>query len=614
MKTANRRILESFRSQSEEGVRRGEKVGPKKRNLFVTFLLFLRVMIPYWDKAALCVFIICTMSLVRIIGPWLGKFLIDDAIPNRDWNLFWAIVGARIMLGLVGRFAWTMNAIFMRYVDIWVLIDLKSRFLDHLVRLSMTFMQSRPVGEHMFRANADIWAVLRMITDILPVTLEAMFDFLLVFAFLTYLDWRVTVVVLVYMIPYTWLAHMLASLVRKFDREARGKWQRRDAALQEGVAGMLVVKTFARRRYEVRKFINRTIDGFRSSMKKHYTWIIKQQVIGRWGFVPWIKSWLVRAWFLREVILGHMTYGSFMPIYSYMNRFANPIQRVIDQFQQLRVAMVPAERILETLDIAPVVVDKPNAPRMPPIKGDVKFDDVTFSYEEGIPVLNGLTFEVRAGQKVAFVGHSGAGKSTIVNLLLRLYDPTKGRVLVDGIDLRDVRMESYQRQVGLVFQETYLFGGTIRDNILFGNSHATEEDLMWVIRQADLEEFVTSLPDGLDTDLSEGSALSGGQKQRLGIARAMIRKPKLLILDEPTSSLDIDTEQRVQATLNKVMKGRTTFIISHRLPTVMDADVIFAMDDGRIVESSTHDELLARAGYYYQLYTLYFSGKRSDVA
>jgi len=289
-----------------------------------------------------------------------------------------------------------------------------------------------------------------------------------------------------------------------------------------------------------------------------------------------------------------------------MNRLANPIQALIGMFQAVRVALVPAERILETLDVAPVVTDRPGAAAMPSVKGNVEFKDISFAYEDGQPVLKNISFSVEPGKTIGIVGRSGAGKSTIVNLLLRLYDPTSGSVIVDGRDLRDVRMSTYQEQIGLVLQETYLFHGTVRENILFGKPGATHEEVEEAVDAADLSAFLDTLDDGYDTNLREGTRLSGGQKQRVGIARAIIRNPGILILDEPTSSLDSASEQRVYTTLHHVGQDRTTFIVSHRMATVMDADEILVMDNGRIVERGTHTELLAKREIYYDMYILYF--------
>ncbi len=620
MKVLNRRLFDAFGTRPESAVLAeraalaeslGGDVPPRtgEGKLWNTFFRFLRVILPYWDKALLIVGLICVNMVVSLLYPWVGKWLVDDCLPNRDWQLFWVVIIAGISLTLGQRFVSLPWRFFERYIDLWVLAELRARFFEHQARLSMTHMQSKPVGEHIFRASNDVNAVMFMITDLLPRLLESIFNFALVMVVLSYLDWRVAVTVVIFMVPYTAITHYVATLLRRWDKEHRIKNQKAMAVLQEGVAGKMVVKTFARRTHEVAKYIAAEIAAFRVGMKKRYAYIVKNHLVaGNGGLAPWLMNWAVKLWFYRLAVLGYMTYGSLLPVFSYMNRFRNPIQNIVNLLQTLRISMVPAERLMETLEMRPEVVTKPGAPGMPGIQGEVRLENVDFAYEEGVPILKDMNVTVEKGSKVAFVGHSGTGKSTIAKLVMRLYDPQAGRVLIDGVDVREVRLESVQRQLGLVFQETYLFIGTIRENVLFANPRATEEQIWAALREADLEEFVRSLPQGLDTDMQEGTSLSGGQKQRLGIARALVRDPNLLIMDEPTSSLDSDTEKRVMSTIRKATRGRTTIIISHRLPTIVDADVIHVIDDGRIVESGSHAELMSREGYYRDLYTLYFKG------
>ena len=576
-----------------------------KQSLIRVFLRFLRLMIPVWDKALLVVMGTIVVSTLRVVNPWLSKFLIDDAFPNQDWNLFYRIFAAYVVLVLIQRLVGTMTTILNHYVDLRVSLALKTYFFTHLQRLSMTFYESRGIGEHMYRASADTGAVMRMITDILPATLRAVYEFILILIFTTWLDWRVSLVILIYSIPYGLVAQKIATIQRRFDRRVRERWQARDAGLQEGVAGAAIVQTFGRRRHEVKRYVTLTIEGYRAAMRLFYMRTIEREIAGNSGLLPWAKNRLIRLYFLREVIIGNLSYGSVFPIFSYTNRLSNPIQVLIRYFQQVRIAMVPAERILETLDQVPAVTDRRNAPAMPPIRGDVVFDNVSFSYEDGTPVLRNLSFTVQAGQKIALVGHSGSGKTTVVNMLLRLYDPGSGRVIVDGQDLREVRSSTYQDQIGLVLQETHLFNGTIKENILFGQPHASDDEVVRAAQLADIDAFASSQRNGYDTDLREGTRISGGQKQRIGIARAMVRDPKILILDEPTSSLDSATEQRFLQSLNRVAEGRTTFVVSHRLTTVANADQIIVLGEGQIIEQGTHAELLRNGGEYAEMYRRY---------
>lgn len=577
-----------------------------------TFVRFLKWLLPVWDKVLLGLLGSIVLTTVTVVDPWLAKFLIDDAFPNQDYGLFYGLFAAGIAMALLWRIMLTMIGILNLYIDVRVGLTLRIHFFRHLERLSMTFHEKRPIGEHMYRAESDIAAVMGMVTDILPAGIRAVYAFFLILIFMTWLDWRVTVVILIYAIPYTMLAQKIGTWVRRIDREIRERWQKVDAGLQEGIAGSAVVQTFGRRQHEVRRYVELVQAGYRSIWRIYYALTLQGHVIGGAGMLPWLKTQIVTAFFMYKVILGDLTYGSVFPIFTYMNRLANPIQEVIQILQQIRVALVPAERIMDTLDELPVVAERAGAKRMPPIVGRIEFKNVSFAYEDGQPVLKDLSFSVEPGKKIGIVGSSGSGKSTIVNLLLRLYDPSEGVVLVDGRDLRDVRMSSYQDQIGLVLQDTYMFNGTLRDNVLFGKPDANQRQVEDAVRSADLQDFVATLENGYDTNLREGARLSGGQKQRIGIARAMIRNPRILIMDEPTSSLDSASEERVYKTLNQVGEGRTAFIVSHRLSTIRDADEILVLAEGRIVERGTHTSLLQQRGIYYDMYNLY-SGQQNNT-
>jgi len=577
-----------------------------------TFGRFLLWMIPVWDSAVLALIVSLIMATVSVVDPWLGKYLIDDAFPNQRWGLFYGIFTAIIAMDITRRITETIGRILNKFIDVRVGLRMRIHFFQHLQRLSMTFHEDRPIGEHMYRADADIGAVMWMVTDTLPQAFYQLYSFVLILIFTVWLDWRVTVAILIYTVPYSMIAQKIGTWRRILERRSRERWQEVDAGMQEGIAGAAVVKTFGRRHHEVRRYIHKVHEAYRAVMRLVYLGIVEGHVTGWGGLLPWLKTQIIRVYFLRRVILGELSYGSVFPIFSYMNRLANPIQGLIQMFQAVRVALVPAERILQTLDVLPVVTDRPGARSLPPITGKVEFRDVSFAYEDGRPVLHDISFTVEAGRKIGIVGSSGAGKSSIANLLLRLYDPTSGSVLVDGRDLRDVRLNTYQDQVGLVLQETHLFNGTIKENILFGKPGARDVEVEDAARMAELHDFVATLDEGYGTDLREGTRLSGGQKQRIGIARAIIGSPGILILDEPTSSLDSATEERVYRTLNRVGEGRTTFIVSHRLSTVMDADEILVIAGGRIVERGTHEELVERRGTYYGMYVLYF-GRREAL-
>ncbi len=583
-----------------------------RRGELRTFFHFLGWAWRYWPKLILVIVLSLLGVTISLLPPWLGKYLVDYAFPERNWTIFWGVFLAYLAMDAFWRLSGSVSSLLNYYIDVWVSFNLKSYFFRHLQRLSMTFLHNRPIGEHMYRANADIDAIMRMMTDIVPALIRAIYEFGLILLFTSFLDWRVTLLVLIYSLPYTMFAHWIASIQRRIDRDARRRWQRYDACVQEGVAGVMVVKAFARQRFEVNKYIHYLVNAWRQSQKNWWMSVLRGHTIG--AFLPWIKENLLRIWFLRMVIKGELSYGSVFPILSYMNRLTNPIQQIVDYIQEIRVALIPAERILETIDIIPVVADSPNAIRMPMIQGLVEFDDVSFHYEDKRPILYNVEFRATPGQKIGIVGHSGSGKSTIINLLLRLHDPVTGTVKVDGLDLREVKMNSYQQQIGLVMQDTYLFGGSIRANVLFGYPDADDEAIVRAARMAEIHDWIMTQPRRYETDLSEGSKISMGQKQRLGLARALVRDPKLLIFDEPTSSLDSPTEQRLMETFKGAIKGRTTIWVTHRLNTIVDSDIILVVEDGRIVERGSHDQLVAAGGAYRRLWDVYYDKQGEAVS
>ena len=299
---------------------------------------------------------------------------------------------------------------------------------------------------------------------------------------------------------------------------------------------------------------------------------------------------------------GELSIGEFSVVFFLARQFEGPMERMIRLIQSIRLQLVQAERVLQTLDVQPEISDAPDASTIPSLSGTIEFRNVGFEYESGQPVLENINITIRPGERVAFVGPSGSGKTSMLYLILRLYDPTTGSVLVDGHDLKDVRLLSYRNQLGVVLQDTFLFSGTVRENIRYGNLKASDADVEEAARMAALYDAVIAHPEGFERDLGEGTRLSGGQKQRIGIARALIRDPAVFILDEATSNLDSRSEEHVMDTIWNVSEGRTTVMVSHRLMTVQKADRIYVLDQGRIVENGTHDDLLSANGLYRRIW------------
>jgi ATP-binding cassette subfamily B protein len=399
------------------------------------------------------------------------------------------------------------------------------------------------------------------------------------------------------------LMFVVSSALRKRIRfawqDVRMKQSRINSHLNECIQGIKVTQAYVQEKDNIRFFhhmntINNKAWNKASALNQTFGPIIELTAAVGTFILFWYGSVLIQQ--------QELTIGLLVGFANYIGNFWEPINRLGQMYSQLLIAMASSERIFEFMDEKPTVGELPNARKLPPIRGDVTFDSIVFEYEKDRPALKGISLDVKAGQSIALVGHTGSGKSTIINLLCRFYDPVQGRVLVDGQDIRDVTIESLRSQVGIVLQDTFIFSGTIRDNIRFGRLDATDEEVEEAAKAVRAHDFIMSLPDGYDTEVQErGNVLSMGQRQLLSFARALLADPRILILDEATASIDTETELRIQEALKTLLQGRTSFIIAHRLSTIRHADTIVVLDHGRIVEQGNHDELMAHRGVYYGL-------------
>jgi len=572
-----------------------------------TFWRFFRLVFPYFDKVVLMMLLIIVGVPLGEIGLFLWRYTVDEIIMVADKPMalrlqqFGMVLCYQLCMWFVFHGFGIIRQIMGFYLDLKVTLDLKKKFYNHLHTLSLGFLGTRPVGEHMFRMEADTSGqgragLIYMITDDVPQAFQIIYSLCWQAVLLTVVDWRLTVALILYIIPYSLGAHYMYTLLKGTMRQHKIQAQRVIATLRDGIAGYKVVKGYGRIQHQVLKYTRQILEERRAWWK--YTWL---SVLTHQGIL-WIFRFLMHnALYIYVVIscmTGRLSLGEYMITMALIRRFERPLERFIQLVQSVRLQLVSAERVLETLDVEPEIVDAPDAVTMPPMDGKVEFRNVSFEYVPGEPVLRDFSVTVRPGESVAFVGPSGAGKSTVMYLLLRLYEPQSGEVLLDGVDLKRAKMQSYLDQMGVVLQETFLFGGSFADNIRYGKLTASPEEIRHAAEMADIHDFIVSLPDGYDRDLGEGMKLSGGQRQRLGIARAMVRDPRILVLDEATASLDSLVENHVMRTVRRAMKGRTTLMISHRLVTVTDCDRIVVIDKGRVVETGTHEQLLRINGLY----------------
>jgi ABC-type multidrug transport system fused ATPase/permease subunit len=559
-----------------------------------------RLTAPYKLRTTLSVFSLLAATATALAPPFLAKYAVDDGIRKHDLQKLWWIVGAFLLAGLAN---WGMSYV-QTYLTGWVgeriLADLRNKLFGHLQRLSLGFFERNRAGVIISRLTNDVEALDQLVTDGVTTLVQSTLTLAGTAILLFVLDWRLALATLA-VIPFMSIATVIFRVrsTRAY-RAVRERLGLVTATLAEDIAGMRMVQAFTREQ--------RAIDNFRTVAERYRDSNMQTVVLNGWYF-PFVD--LLSSVAL-AVVLGYgghlyfsnaVTIGTLFAFMLYVQNFFDPVQQLSQLYNTFLSATAALDKIMDVLDEEPEVVDEPGAKPLPEVQGRVRFETVRFSYGTGPEVLHGLDLDVPPGTTVALVGHTGAGKSTIAKLLARFYDPSGGRITIDGHDLRDVTQESLRRQLGIVPQEGFLFAGTVTENIAFGRPDATPDAVVRAAQAVGAHEFILRLEDGYETQLQErGSRLSLGQRQLVALARALLADPRILILDEATSSVDIGTERKIEQALRLLLAGRTAFIIAHRLSTIRDADLIVVLEHGEIVEQGSHDELLQRRGLYTSLY------------
>jgi subfamily B ATP-binding cassette protein MsbA len=566
-------------------------------NDFKRLILYLR---PYRVRVSMAISLMFVVTLSAIPLPLFQKEVIDVAIPHRDTRLLtWIFFGVIGLYALRGGVSYLLNYL-IGWLGQRVIFDLRFQSYRHLQRLSLAYYDGRQPGKIMARLTGDIDTIQYALTQGFVFLITDIATLTLVIGWLFYLEWRLALLALVTLPLYVINYKLLLSRIRIVSVDLRERWEKMISTLTERIGAIAVVKAFSREAYETEAFMETVAGNFRLGMQQTKL----NRFLGATSQIIRMLGTGGLLWFGGALVLHRqLKPGELFAFYSYLAYLYDPAVRLVDFNVQLQWANAAIERVFETLDTRPEIVDSPTAVYLPTVRGEIEFRHVTFGYDNSLPILQDVSFKVSPGEIIAIVGPSGAGKSTVVNLLARFYDIQQGEILIDGHDVREVRLETMRRHIGMVAQETILFSVSLKENIRYGRKDATDAQVVAAAKSADLHEFIKSLPDGYETKIGEdGIKLSGGQKQRMAIARAILADPRILILDDATSALDSHTESNVQAALAHLMEGRTNFVIAHRLSTITNADRILVMHDGRIVDFGTHADLLLRPGIYRDLY------------
>jgi ABC-type multidrug transport system, ATPase and permease components len=588
----------------------------KKRTIRITQLLR-----PHWPALVLAFLAVLGETLTDLLEPWPLKVVLDNVIGNKSlphWMQSFVVswlgedktailhfaIAAVITIALVGAISSYAEKYLTTSVGQWVMHDLRTTLYHHIQRLSLAYHDQKKTGDLISRVTSDIGAVQDFISSALLGMIVNVLTLIGMLGVMLYINWRFTLIALSVAPALFLVVYSFTRRIKKAAREVRKKEGEVVSVVQESLASIRVIQAFAREDYEDNRFEQESLESVETalrarSMKARLTPIVEVITAAGTCLVLWYGA--------RLVLAGEMTAGSLLVFFLYLGKMYKPMRDLSKMTDTLSKTAVGFERIKEVLETERDVKNLPGARRAPALKGRIEFNHVFFGYSEDQLILRDMSLQIEPGQVAAFVGPTGAGKSTVVSLVARFYDPLAGQVRIDGRDVRGYKLKSLRQQISFVLQENLLFRAPIWQNIAYGKPQAKRAEIVRAAHLANADEFIERLPEGYNTMVGErGVTLSGGQRQRIAIARAIIRSSPILILDEPTSGLDAASEELVFDALNRLMENKTCIVIAHRLATIRRADVIFVVEAGRIIERGKHDELIARGGLYAQLYEIQF--------
>ncbi|MBN2090150.1 ABC transporter ATP-binding protein [candidate division KSB1 bacterium] len=597
-----------------------------------TFLYFMRFLKPVWDKVLLVLLLAIILTILdinTIVLPLLSRKFLDQVLPQRDWYLFRILLIVVIGQIVLYLFFNLLSELIKYTVSLRLGIILGMKVFRYMLRLPLNFFQQRSVGEHIYRlgtlfdpgfANVailallfettgsakgesqpfvgnDVDSVLVMMTQSLDLIFRVTFRLLIIlFTISISFSFQVGIALLFFCIPYIWGIHWFYNHQRRIDADYRAKSQNFLGGLQEWFAGIKTIQVFGKEKSAVLKNIALYIRLIRVEWKNYFVKLLTD------NYINLFKYLFITIAILQICLSQKPTVGAVFGLYLLLEQFFSPINLYVRVIEGIRLQLIPARRLMETLNYPISIVESDDAREISKSKGKYTFQDVSFHYVPSKPVLQQISVKLPAGKKIAIVGPSGSGKSTAVNLILRFYDPVSGQIMADEIDLRDLKLRNYYQNIGIILQDDFLFGGTVRENIRFGKPDATDAEVIEAAKMAAIHDDIVKLPGGYDTDLAEGTKLSGGQRQRIALARAFIRKPAILILDEATSALDNHIAGQIENRLFEFAGEKTIITITHRLHSIINFDLILMIDQGKLVEQGTFAELINQNGLFSKLY------------
>ncbi|MBI2877279.1 MAG: lipid A export permease/ATP-binding protein MsbA [Candidatus Tectomicrobia bacterium] len=561
----------------------------------------LRFSYPYWKQLVVAILFTILASLITALSAWMVKPVLDDVFIRKDARMIQLLPIALVLLFFFKGIFNYYQAYLVRMVGQRVIRDLRVFLFKHLQGLSLSFFHRNPTGSLTSRMLMDISLLQQAVSQVVSELLRQAVTLVGLVGVALYRDWKLSLIALAVFPLIIFYTGKLGGRLRKISRRSQEKLADLTSLLQECLVGIKIIQAFGREDYALGRFQEKNQRFYQNTLKGVKADELSSPLM---EFLGSIGVAGVIAYGGYAVIQGQSTPGTFFSFLVAITMMYGPIKKLSKVNNMIQQALAAAARVFEVLDLPPEIQEKAEAIALPEVSREIRFENLSFAYAAAGPtVLKEITLRIRKGEVVAIVGSSGVGKSTLVDLLPRFFNPTEGRITIDGVDIRDVTLSSLRTQIGMVSQDIFLFNDTLRNNILFGRPEATEEEMIAAAQAAYAHHFIQEMPQGYETVIGErGVRLSGGERQRIAIARALLKNPPILILDEATSSLDAESEYMVQKALDNLVKNRTTLVIAHRLSTIRQADMIVIMEGGRIVETGTHAQLLHGNGVYRKLY------------